>query len=143
MTIGIEKSVREEMLLWMTNTTSPAASQPANTHFLQWHTADPGIAGATAVSTALPSTPRDTLTGGAGAQWVVGTADDGILENSTLGETVAAGGADTITHFSVFDASTAGNFLFSGTVTPNAVIATSGKLTYGAGDLTVTLTGAA
>jgi len=139
MTVGIEATLRESMLDWICNIGTP--TRPTDTYYLQWHIADPGAAGTTSISTALPN--RDALAGPT-PFWEAGASGtDGVVQNAKAGESAAAGGADTISHFSVWSAATLGTFLFSGTVTTPQVVASGGKLTYAIGALTVTLNGAA
>lgn len=144
MTTGISVTVREEMLKWLANITG--ATQPDDVYYLQWHTEDPGVAGTTSISLLL--TTRDVIAG-ATPFWVVGSGGvDGIVENKEAGESAVAGAGtpEEIDFFSVWkhvtNAATT-DFVFSGTVTGAPSLAVGGKLTYSAGDLTVTLTGAA
>lgn len=81
--------------------------------WVKLHTAAPGAAGTTGAAT---ETTRKQATWNA-------TGSDGIVENSnTLTWTNIAGSQDA-TQFTVWTASTAGNFGFSGTITANAYTA--------------------
>lgn len=130
---GIAAPIRELMLNWLGNIGTP--TRPT-TYFVQWHTDDPGAAGTDNISTGMAV--REELAGS--PEWAEGTADDGIVQNSTAGETAAATGADTITHFSVWSASSGGTYYFSGALTASKTVATDDTLTFGIGDLTITLT---
>jgi hypothetical protein len=80
-----------------------AFTQPAGT-FFKLHTADPGASGATAA--AAGDTSRKTADYAAAAS---GTAS----QNASAGPWTNGGTSETITHISVWDASTSGNFLYS------------------------------
>lgn len=88
------------------NYTAPTA------HWIKLHVGDPGASGA---SNAATETTRKQASF---ANETGGT----ITTNAALTWTNVAGSED-FSHFSAFDASTAGNFLCSGTVTANAVTA--------------------
>jgi hypothetical protein len=84
--------------------TATASTAPAG-NFVQLHTADPGVAGTTAVS-AFGSTGRKTLT--------FNTASAGAVASSNAPQWATwASGTETITHISVWDAASTGNFLYS------------------------------
>lgn len=72
--------------------------------FVKLHTADPGSAGATAA--AAGSTTRVAVTQGA-------AASGAIAQNGTSPLWTNGGTSETLTHISVWDASSAGNFLYS------------------------------
>ena len=97
---------------WLNMLRAVAFTAPAGT-FVKLHTADPGVAGATAASVV---TTRNSA--------VFNAAAGGALSLSTLGAyTMTA--SETISHISVWDAATVGNFLFSGALTtPKAVVNT-------------------
>jgi hypothetical protein len=107
-----------------TNWTAPTA------FYVQLHTADPGAAGTTAVATetdrvnasmGTPSgSPTRTISNDAQLQWT------------------AVAGSEDYTHWSAWTASSGGTFLFSGTVTANAVTA-GDTFTIPIGDLDITL----
>lgn len=72
--------------------------------FVKLHTADPGAAGATAA--AAGSTTRVAVTQAA-------ASGGSIAQNGTAPVWTNGGTTETITHISVWDASTSGNFLYS------------------------------
>ena len=92
-----------------------ASNYTAPTAFwIQLHTADPGAAGTNAVA---GNATRKDLTA------AMGTASGGAITN-TSAITWTTGEVDTsedYTHISYWDASSAGTFLASGTMTANAV----------------------
>lgn len=104
---------------------------PAATVYISLHTADPGLTGASEVS------------GGAYARQSIAfaAASAKVCINSALitfpTATVAWG---TITHAGIWDASTAGNFLFGDALTISRVIGIGDIFKFAAGDAKVTLT---
>lgn len=72
--------------------------------FVKLHTADPGSAGATAA--AAGSTTRVAVTQSA-------ASGGAIAQSGTAPVWTNGGTSETITHISVWDASSAGNFLYS------------------------------
>jgi hypothetical protein len=82
------------------------------TLFVQCHTADPGASGTTAVSTGIAT--RTAL-----AQ----NAASGGSQAITATISFAATGADTITHISVWSASTAGTFYYSAVLSASKTVA--------------------
>lgn len=112
MALGLSATVANDFLEWIFNA-SAVATAPTNC-WIQLHTADPGAAGTTAVA---GNATRKDLTA------AMGTASSGAITN-TAAITWTTGEVDTsedYTHWSLWDASTAGNFLCSGTMTANAV----------------------
>jgi hypothetical protein len=125
MALGLSATIANDFLEWLFNASATSAA-PTNI-WIQLHTADPGASGTTAVA---GNATRKDLTA------AMGTAASGAITN-TSDITWTTGEVDTsedYTHWALFDASTAGTFLCSGTVTANAV--TSGdEFTIPAGDL--------
>lgn len=112
MALGLSATIANDFLEWLCNASATAAA-PTNI-WIQLHTADPGAAGVTAVA---GNATRKDLTA------AMGTAASGAITN-TAAVTWTTGEVDTsedYTHWSLFDASTAGTFLASGTMTANAV----------------------
>jgi hypothetical protein len=97
--------------------------------FVQLHTADPGAAGTTAVSAV---TTRNALTHNAPS----GTS----MTLATLGA-YSMTATETISHFSVWSASSAGTFLYSGVLTASKSVTSGDTLTFTS--LTVSITPAA
>ena len=102
---------------WLNMLRAVAFTAPAGT-FVKLHTADPGVAGATAPSVV---TTRNSA--------VFNAAAGGAITLSTLGAyTMTA--TETISHISVWDAATAGNFLFSGVLTTAKAVVNTDTLTF-------------
>lgn len=133
MALGLSATVSNDFLEWLFNA-SAMATAPA-VPWIQLHTADPGAAGTTAV--AGNATRKDLSA-------AMGTAASGAITN-TAAITWTTGEVDTsedYTHWSLWDASTAGNFLLSGLMTANAVTVAD-EFTIPIGDLDVSLSTAA
>jgi hypothetical protein len=133
MALGLSATVANDFLEWVFNA-SAMATAPANI-YIQLHTADPGASGTTAVA---GNATRKDLTA------AMGTASSGAITN-TAAITWTTGEVDTsedYTHWALFDASSAGNFLLSGTMTANAVTV-GDEFTIPIGDLDITLSTAA
>lgn len=80
--------------------------------WIQLHTADPGAAGTSNVAT---ETTRK--------QASFGAASGGSIANDVAFSWTNIAGSQDATYFSAWSASTAGTFLFSGTITANAYTA--------------------
>lgn len=93
--------------------TAPAAI------YAKLHTADPGAAGATAA--AAGSTTRVAVT--------LGAASGGAVALSNSPSWTNGGTSETLTHLSVWDASSAGNFLFSVALTASQAWASGNGFT--------------
>lgn len=88
---------------WLDMLAGTAFTAPSNT-FIKLHTADPGSAGATAA--AAGDTTRKQVT------WSAASA--GSKSMSSMASSWTNGGtSETLSHISGWDASSAGNFLFS------------------------------
>ena len=130
MAVGLASAVSNAWL----NALGNAANYTAPTAFwIQLHTADPGSAGTTAVA---GNATRKQVSFGSAASGAI--ANDAAIE-WTSGEVDTS---EDYTHWAAFDASTAGNFLCSGTMTANAVT-TGDEFTIPVGDLDLTLSTAA
>jgi hypothetical protein len=92
--------------------------------FVKLHTGDPGSAG---TANASAETTRKALTFAAPSA--------GSSAASAVSWTSWAAGSETLTHFSIWDASTAGNFKISGAFTVSKTIANGDTL-----NLSVTVT---
>ena len=96
--------------------------------WIQLHTAAPGAAGTSAVAT---ESTRKQIT------W--GTASGGVISNTNALTWTAVAGSEDYTHYTVWTASSAGTFGWSGVVTANAVT-TGDTFTIPIGDVDVALT---
>jgi len=96
--------------------------------YVKLHIGDPGSAG-----TANPATETSRKVASFSA-----ASAGGLTSDADVSWTNIAGSQDA-THFTCFDASTAGNFLFSGAITAGAFTA-GDTYTISSGNLTVSLT---
>lgn len=81
-----------------------------------WIKLHTGAPGASAASNAATETTRKQATFGTGAS-------GGSIANTVAITWSSIAGSQDATHFSAWDASTSGNFLFSGTITANSYTA--------------------
>ena len=108
MATGLNPTVANALL----NALTRAANYTAPTAFyVKLHVGDPGAAGAT---NPAGHTTRAAATFGS-------AASGGAVSNTAAVTWTGVGTAEDYTHWSAWDASTAGNFLISGTMTANAV----------------------
>lgn len=129
MTTGLSSTVANGFL----NALCRAANYTAPTAFyIKLHVGDPGSAGA---SNAATETTRKAVTFGS-------AASGGAISNTVAVTWTSVAGSEDFTHYSIWDASTSGNFLGSGTVTANAVTA-GDDFTIAIGDIDLALTVAA
>lgn len=124
MALGLKPTVANSVLDALLKNT--AYTGPA-TLYAQLHTGDPGAAG---TSNVAGNTTRKSVS------W--GTASGGVNSNSADLVWTNVSTTETYTDVSLWDASTSGNFLGSGTITANSVTA-GDTFTISAGNLTVTL----
>lgn len=113
MAVGMSAATADNVLNAIGNATSYSVATP----YMQLHTAEPGTAGTTAVAT--ETTRKLVSFGAAGA----GSAGFRQIANDVAITWTAIAGSQDATHFSLWDASTAGNYLGSGTITANAYTA--------------------
>lgn len=104
-----------------TNATAPVAQ------FAKLHTADPGAAGATAA--AVGSTTRVAIT------WAA-PSSNAVALTTTFPVWTNGGTSETLTHISVWDASSAGNFLYSIALTSSQAWASGNTFTLTSGSIT-------
>lgn len=95
--------------------------------FIQLHVGDPGEAG---TADAAAEATRKAIAFDAAA--------GGAMDNTSLLEWLNVAGTETYTHFSLWDDLTAGNCLWTGTITANPVTA-GDTFQIAAADLTLTL----
>jgi len=113
---------------WLDMLAGTAFTAPTNT-FIKLHTADPGSAGATAA--AVGDATRKQVTWAAAAS--------GSKAMTSMASSWTNGGtSETLSHISAWDASTAGNFLFSAALGSTQAWATGN--TFALTTLTVALT---
>jgi hypothetical protein len=110
-----------------TNITAPTAI------WFQLHVGDPGAAGTANVAT---ETTRKDVTA------VFAAASGGAVTSDTLVSWTNVAGSEDYTHWSLWTASSGGTFLWSGTMTANAVTA-GDTFNLAVGDIDISLTVAA
>lgn len=111
---------------WL-NSLCNATSFSVTTVYMQLHTADPGAAGTTSVAT---ETTRKSVS--------FGTVSSAAVSNDVAVQWTGISGSQDASHYSLWDASTSGNFLGSGTITANAYTA-GDTLTFAIGDIDLSL----
>ena len=124
MTVGLSSTVANAILNALCRST--AWTEP-DAVYVQLHVGDPGSAG---TSNAATETDRQQATFGT-------NASGGAISNTAALTWTGVAGSEDYTHFSAWDASSSGNFLFSGTMTANAVT-TGDTFQIPIGDLDVT-----
>ena len=97
--------------------------------FVKLHTADPGVAGATAA--AVGSATRIALTQAA-------SVSGSIVLNGTAPVWTNGGTSETLSHISVWDAVTAGNFLYSVALTTPQAWASTNTFTLSSATVSIT-----
>lgn len=97
---------------WLDMLAGTAFSAPTNT-YVKLHTGDPGSAG---TSNASAETTRKVLT------WSAASAGSKAITTTLPTWTPWAAGSETISHVSVWDASTSGNFLYSFALTASKAV---------------------
>jgi hypothetical protein len=103
---------------WLDMLAATAFSAPANT-YVRAHTGDPGSAG---TSNASAETTRKLLT------WSAASSGSKAITATLPSWTPWAAGTETITHISVWDASTSGNFLYSFALTASKTVSNGDTL---------------
>lgn len=116
-----------DALFNQTNYTAPTAI------WMKLHTGDPGAAG---TSNAATETTRKDVTA------VFAAASGGTVTSNVAVTWTAVAGTEDYTHYSIWSASSAGTFYWSGTITANSVTA-GDTFTLASGDIDATLSTAA
>jgi len=115
MTVGLAAAHANGILSVYRGTALTAVTTP----FIQLHTGDPGAAGTTSVSAG--STTRNAITWNA--------PSGGSMTLNTLAAWTNGGTSETISHCSLWDASTAGNFKQSFALTASQAWVSTNTLT--------------
>lgn len=115
MAVGLAATAANSILNVYRNTAYAAVATP----FVQLHTADPGAAGTTSIS--VGSTTRNAI--------VWAAASGGSMALSTLSAWTNGGTSETISHVSVWTASSAGTFLQSFALTGSQAWVSTNTLT--------------
>ncbi len=129
MTVGLSAVNTANAWLNTLRGTSAATFTGVTTIFVKLHTGDPGSAGA---SNASSVTTRPALNFGAAS------AGSQTSSNTPSWATWAGTNGEVVTHISVWDSSTAGNFYYSAALTASKTVNTGDTLNLTA--LTVSLT---
>jgi hypothetical protein len=101
--------------------------------YVKLHTGDPGSA---ATANAAGNTTRQQATVGS-------AASGGTLSNSAQIQWTSVSTAETYSHLSIWDASSGGNFLWSGAFTSGVAVSVGATFTIATGDLDFTFSLAA
>lgn len=126
MAVGVSSTLANRWLDYSRGAGAPTSITGA---FVQLHTANPGTAGTTSVSSV---TTRPSITFGAAASGV-------ITQNNTPSWATWAGtNGEVVTHVSIWDASSAGNFLFSIALTASKTVNTGDTLNLTSSSITIT-----
>lgn len=104
--------------LWL-DTLGGAAATPGTTLYAKLHTGDPGSAG---TSNASSVTTRVALA------WAAASGGSKAINNTPSWASWAGTSPETVTHVSVWDASTAGNFRYSFALTTSKTMTTGDTL---------------
>lgn len=124
MAVGISSYAATAFFNALGNNTSFAVTQV----YMQLHIGDPGANGTSNTAT---ETDRTAVS--------FGSASAGAISNDAQVQWTSISGSQDATHYSLWDASTSGNFLGSGTITANAYTA-GDTLTFASGDIDLSLT---
>jgi len=124
MAVGLSNYLCNSFLNALGNNTSYAVTQV----YIKLHVGDPGAA---ATANAATETTRKSVSFAA-------ASGGAIVSDADISWTNISGSQDA-THFSAWDSLTAGNFLFSGTITGNAYTA-GDTYTISSGNLSASLT---
>lgn len=117
MAVSINAAILDIWLNYLRSTTAVTAL--TGTTFIQLHTANPGTAGTTSVATQTGLTTRASATFGAAAAV---SGNETITMSGTPTWTNSGASTETVTHISVWTASTAGTFLWSSALTASAAV---------------------
>lgn len=107
---------------------APAAYTAPTNIYVKLHTGDPGEDG---TGNAATHTTRVEAT--------FGTASAGTISNDGAVSFTSLAGTETISYFSLWDASTAGNCLGSGALSASKAVTAGDTLTFAIGDIDVSL----
>lgn len=124
MATGISSYLADKWFDALCNATSFSVAQV----YIQLHIGDPGAAGTSNTAT---ETTRKSVSFGA--------SSGGAISNDVAVTWTSIAGSQDATHFSLWDNTTSGNFLGSGTITANAYTA-GDTYTIPVGDLDLSLT---
>jgi len=130
--------LEDQIIGWAFNGATFATLPTAGTVWVSLHTADPSETGASEVTGG--NYARITV---AAAGWTKTTAGTASAANTAEIVYPASGTvtwAGTVTHVGIWNASTAGNFLFGGALTTSRVVASGDVFKFLATNLTISVT---
>lgn len=137
--MAFSQYLADKILIWIKGTTFPTA---LSTVYITLHSADPGTAGTVnnVQSSIVSGGTRTAITTSTFS--TVGSAVGGgfqITNNSSVQITTSSVGSATVTHFGVWDAASAGNFLASGALTSSVDVVTGDTVQFNSGALAIRL----
>jgi hypothetical protein len=127
MAVGTSQTLNNS---WLNTIKSTGTSyNVAGSIYVQLHTANPGTVGTTSVSS-VTTRPAITFT----------AATTGVLNssNTPTWSSWAGTNGEVVTHISIWDASSAGNFLWSAALSASKTINTGDTFTLSSASLTIT-----
>lgn len=137
--MAFSQYLADKILVWIKGTAFPSA---LSTVYVSLHSGDPGTAGTSnnVQTTITGSANRTAITTSTFS--VVGAAAGGgfqITNGSSVQITTNASAGATVTHFGVWDAVTAGNFLASGSLTTSVDVVAGDTVQFNSGALAIRL----
>lgn len=126
MAVGVSGTLANR---WLDYSRGAGAPTAITTVYVQLHTANPGAAGTTSVSSV---TTRPAVTYGAAASGVI------TQSNTPSWATWAGADGEVVSHVSIWDASSAGNFLFSIALSASKTVNTGDTLNLTTSTVTIT-----
>lgn len=137
--MAFSQYLADKVLVWIKGTTFPTA---LSTVYVTLHSGDPGTAGSAnnvqssivsgGVRTAVSTSTLSAVTSASGGGFQ-------ITNNNSVQITTSSTSSATVTHFGVWDASSSGNFLASGSLTSPVEVVTGDTVQFNAGALTIRL----
>ena len=126
MAVGVSGTLADR---WLNYARGAGAPTSISGVYVQLHTANPGTAGTTSVSS---TTARQSATFGASASGVIS------LSNTPSWSSWAGTNGEVVSHVSFWDASTAGNFLWSASLSTSKTLNTGDTLNLTSASVTIT-----
>ena len=120
MALGMSQYLANSLFDAIGNATSYSVTEC----FIQLHTADPGASGTTAIAT---ENTRKAISFAAAAS--------GLITSDAAIDWTSVAGTETYSHYSVFDAVSAGNFLFSDALVGSVAVTALDDFTIASGDV--------
>lgn len=126
--MSLSNYTENAILNWFKGSTFPAA--PAAIYVALFN-GDPGESGSggTEVTTTIRAAGRPSV--------AFGAISSGAISNSGIVDFGSAAGGATVTHFGLYDASSAGNLLASAALTTSRTVVSGNAVTFAAGALSL------